>query len=161
MVTPPDLGLVRADQGQLEQVLINMAINARDAMPTGGRLLVETANVTLDRGYAARHLEPGPGRYVVLSVSDTGTGIPDEVLPHIFEPFFTTKDNGKGTGLGLSTCYGIVEQADGHITAHSKPQGGTAFKIYLPRVDGALPDPDIQGARTSPTRNERVGAAQP
>jgi signal transduction histidine kinase len=158
MLTAPDLGLVRADQGQLEQVLINMAINARDAMPAGGKLTVETANVTPAQDHAARSIEPKAERYVMLSISDTGTGIPADVLPHIFEPFFTTKDDGKGTGLGLSTCQGIIEQASGHITAHSDPQTGTTFKIYLPRVDDSVPDPGIGNERQVSRESEGVGA---
>jgi two-component system cell cycle sensor histidine kinase/response regulator CckA len=155
----PNLGQVRADPGQIEQVVINLIVNSRDAMPNGGTIVVETSHATLDHDYARQHPSVVPGEYVVLTISDTGVGMADEVKQHVFEPFFTTKGAGHGTGLGLATCYGIVKQSGGNIWIYSELGIGTAVKVYLPRVEAmaqALPARDTAEHPGAPQGSETI-----
>jgi len=134
-ILEPELGRMKADVGQIQQVIMNLAVNARDAMLLGGKIIIETSNIYLDEEYASYHIPAKPGAYVLLVISDNGIGMDKETQSHIFEPFFTTKESGKGTGLGLSTVYGIIKQSDGYIWVYSEPRKGTTFKIYLPQVE--------------------------
>jgi CheY-like chemotaxis protein len=148
------LPFIQADVGMLEQVLINLVVNARDAMPQGGKLVIATEAVAIDEAYARGQPDARPGEFTVLSVTDTGTGIPAEHIPHIFEPFFTTKDVGKGTGLGLATVYGIVKQHEGWIEVASQKGAGSLFKVFLP----AIASPDSQPAQESAQDRARGGS---
>ncbi|HYT91412.1 MAG TPA: PAS domain-containing protein, partial [Gemmataceae bacterium] len=153
----PGLGWVKVDRGQIEQVLMNLAVNARDAMPEGGTLRIATGNVVLDESYAETHPQVHAGWYVMLAVSDTGCGMDESIQARIFEPFFTTKGPGRGTGLGLATVHGIVRQSGGRIEVHSAVGRGTTFKIYLPRVEGASPSAKSSaGLSTRPAGTETV-----
>jgi two-component system cell cycle sensor histidine kinase/response regulator CckA len=155
-VLEPHLGRVKADPSQIEQILMNLAANARDAMPRGGKLTIETVNVDLDEAYARQRADVRPGPYVMLAVSDTGVGIDKETQAHIFEPFFTTKGLGKGTGLGLSTVYGIVKQSGGYISVYSEMGQGATFKVYLPRIEGAPSHPREEKLQSLPRGTETI-----
>jgi PAS domain S-box-containing protein len=151
-----DIGTIKADPSQIEQVLMNLVVNARDAMPQGGKLVIETCDADLDQAYASEHVSVKPGRYVMLAVSDSGLGMSPETVAHIFEPFFTTKGGSRGTGLGLATSYGIVKQSGGYIWVYSEPGHGTTFKVYLPRVDETVEAAPAARLKTEPQKGSET-----
>jgi signal transduction histidine kinase/ActR/RegA family two-component response regulator len=151
-----ELGQVSADPGQIEQVLMNLVVNARDAMPTGGNLTIETANVNLSEVFKGRHMSLGPGPYAMIAVSDTGSGMDEATQARLFEPFFTTKGSGRGTGLGLSTVFGIVKQSGGGLDVYSVPGRGTSVKVYLPRIDQPLTTEVLVAERPSARGTETI-----
>jgi CheY-like chemotaxis protein len=152
----PSLWTVSADPAELERVIMNLVLNARDAMAEGGKLVIETTNIMIDNEYASSHAETKPGPYVVLVVSDTGAGMTREVREKLFEPFFTTKERGKGTGLGLPSVYGIVKQSGGFIWVYSEPGKGTTFKVYLPRAEDVSTDAAITPAHSRSPGSETI-----
>jgi PAS domain S-box-containing protein len=156
----PDAGVIRADPGHIEQVIVNLVVNARDAMPSGGRVLVETALLPVDEELSSGYLDVPPGEYVMLAVSDTGIGMTEEIKSHIFEPFFTTKEKGRGTGLGLSTVYGLVTQSGGTISVYSQPSQGSVFKMLFPAIKGPAPAPAEDIVRVDFTGTETILVAE-